>query len=104
MPEAFGFGGARAMLTDREKLILHFVSMITVAKFTDMPNYKQMLETMIEDVRKNRCRSLAPEDIVDLLEEVNEEMVLGQIMFKHLTDEMKWVRTGSRKDNLEDMR
>jgi len=92
------------MLTDREKLILHFVSMITVAKFTDMPNYKQMLETMIEDVRKNRCRSLAPEDMVDLLEEVNEEMVLGQIMFKHLADEMKWMGTGARKDNLEDMR
>ena len=52
--KAFGFGEAGAMLSDREKLILHFVSVITIAKMTNMPNYEQMLETMIEEVRKNR--------------------------------------------------
>ena len=31
----------RAMLSDREKFVLHFVSMITIAKMTNMPNYKQ---------------------------------------------------------------
>ena len=72
------------MLSDREKLILHFVSMITIAKMTNMPNYKQLLETMIEDIRKNRCRSLSNKDIAVLLEEVNEEMVCGRIMFQHL--------------------
>ena len=95
------------MLSDREKLILHFCCMMTIAKFTDMPNYKQMLEIMIEDVRKNRCRSLAPEDMVYLLEEVNEEMVSGQIMFKHLTDDVRWSMTGERPNkntNWRDMR
>ena len=72
------------MLTDREKLILHFVAMITIAKMTNMPNYKDLLETMIEDIRKNRCRSLNNDDIAVLLEEVNEEMVCGRIMFQHL--------------------
>ena len=72
------------MLTDREKLILHFVAMITIAKMTNMPNYKDLLETMIEDIRKNRCRSLNNDDIAVLLEEVNEEMVYGKIMFQHL--------------------
>ena len=95
------------MLSDREKLILHFCCMITIAKMTNMPNYKQLLETMIEDIRKNRCRSLAPEDMVDLLEEVNEEMVSGQIMFKHLTDDVRWSMTGERPNkntNWRDMR
>jgi hypothetical protein len=58
--------------------------MITIAKMTNMPNYKQVLETMIEGVRKNRCRSLNDDDIAVLLEEVNEEMVRGKIMFQHL--------------------
>jgi len=76
------------MLSDREKLILHFVSVITIAKMTNMPNYEQMLETMIEEVRKNRCRSLNDDDIAVLLEEVNEEMVCGieHHMNKQFTD------------------
>ena len=72
------------MLTDREKLILHSVSMITIAKMTNMPNYKETLETMVKDIRKNRCRSLSSEDVAKLLEDVNEEMVCGRIMFQHL--------------------
>ena len=72
------------MLSDREKLILHFVCMITIAKMTNMPNYKQMLETMIEAIRRNRCRSLSNNDVAELLEDVNEEMVCGRIMFQHL--------------------
>ena len=72
------------MLTDREKLILHFCCMITIAKMTGMPNYKETLETMVKDIRKNRCRSLNDDDIAVLLEEVNEEMVHGRIMFQHL--------------------
>ena len=78
------FGEAGAMLSDREKLILHFVSMITIAKMTNMPNYKQMLETMIEAIRRNRCRSLSNNDVAELLEDVHEEMVCGRIMFQHL--------------------
>ncbi len=72
------------MLTDREKLIHHFCCMITIAKMTGMPNYKETLETMVKDIRKNRCRSLSNKDIAVLLEEVNEEMVHGRIMFKNL--------------------
>ena len=72
------------MLTDREKMILHFCCMITIAKMPNMPNYKETLETMVKDIRKNRCRSLSNKDIAVLLEEVNEEMVYGRIMFQHL--------------------
>ena len=72
------------MLTDREKMVLHFCCSLTIAKITGMPNYKDLLETMVEDIRKNRCRSLNDDDIAVLLEEVNEEMICGRIMFQHL--------------------
>ena len=92
------------MLSDREKLILHFVSMITIAKMTNMPNYKQMLETMVKDIRKNRCRSLSSEDVAKLLEDVNEEMVCGRIMFQHLMGDTMWSMTGEHPNKNTDWR
>ena len=105
--EALGFSEAGAMLSDREKLILHFVSMITIAKMTNVHNHKQVLETMIEDVRKNRCRSIAPEDVVDIVEEINEELLAGKIMFEQRIGDLKWSLTGERPNkntNWRDMR
>jgi len=92
------------MLTDREKLILHFVCMITIAKITGMPNYKETLETMVKDIRKNRCRSLNDDDIAVLLEEVNEEMICGRIMFQHLMGDTMWSMTGERPNKNTDWR
>ena len=101
------FGEAGAMLSDREKLILHFCCSMTIAKMTGVANHKAIIEKMVEDIRNNRCRSLSTEDVVDLLDEVNEEMVSGKIMLQHLTDEMKWSMTGERPNkntNWRDMR
>ena len=92
------------MLTDREKMILHFCCMITIAKMTNMPNYKQMLETMVKDIRKNRCRSLSNNDVAELLEDVNEEMVCGRIMFQHLIGDTMWSMTGERPNKNTDWR
>ena len=92
------------MLSDREKLILHFVCMITIAKMTNMPNYKETLETMVKDIRKNRCRSLNDDDIAVLLEEVNEEMICGRIMFQHLIGDTMWSMTGERPNKNTDWR
>ncbi len=92
------------MLTDREKLILHFVCMITIAKMTNMPNYKETLETMVKDIRKNRCRSLNDDDIAVLLEEVNEEMICGRIMFQHLIGDTMWSMTGECPNKNTDWR
>ena len=92
------------MLTDREKMILHFCCMITIAKMTNMPNYKQMLETMVKDIRKNRCRSLSNNDVAELLEDVNEEMVCGRIMFQHLMGDTMWSMTGERPNKNTDWR
>jgi len=75
------------MLSDREKMVLHFCCSMTIAKLTGLPNHKEIVEKMVEDIRKNRCRSLSEEDVVKLLDEVNEEMAGGRNMFKYLIDE-----------------
>ena len=105
--EAFVFSEAAAMLSDREKLILHFCCMVTTAKLSGMEHRDRLMEKMINDVIRNRCRSLAPEDVEAILEEVNEEMISGKVMFQHLMEDTKWSMTGERPNkntNWRDMR
>ena len=102
MSEAFGFGEVGAMLSDREKLILHFVAFISSRDVND-PRIDKMMYKVIH----SRCRSIAPEDVEDILEEVNEEMVSGKLMFQHLMEDTKWSMTGERPNkntNWRDMR
>jgi len=75
------------MLSDREKMVLHFCCSMTIAKITGLPNHKEVVEKMVQDIRKNRCRSLSEDDVIKLLDEVNEEMSGGRNMFKYLIDE-----------------
>ena len=101
------FGEAGAMLSDREKLILHFCCMVTTAKLSGMEHRDHLMKKMIEDVIHHRCRSIAPEDVEDILGEINEEMLVGTIMFEHLMADLKWSMTGERPNkntNWRDMR
>ena len=90
------------MLSDREKMVLHFCCTITIVKLTDIPHRDVVVENIVEDIRKNRCRSLTNGQIADLLEEINQEMIGGKNMFadmideRHpdLTDEEIWSGTG----------
>ena len=93
------------MLNDRERMVLHFCCTTTIAKITGIPHRNVIVENMIEDIRKNRCRSLSDGEIASLLEDINEEMLAGRNMFsylldeeqdesKHLTDEEIWAMTG----------
>ena len=83
-------------------MVLHFCCTITIAKLTDIPHRDVVVENIVEDIRKNRCRSLTNGQIADLLEEINQEMIGGKNMFadmideRHpdLTDEEIWSRTG----------
>ena len=77
------------MLSDRERMVLHFCCTTTIAKMTGISHRDVIVEKMIEDIRKNRCRSLSDGEIASLLEDVNEEMVSGGQMFKFLIDESK---------------
>ena len=97
----------KGKLTDREKMVLHFCCSVTIAKMTGVANYKATIEKMVENIRINRCRSLSEEDIVELLDEVNEEILAGKIMFQHLIDEKTWSMTGehpNKNTNWRDMR
>ena len=89
------------MLNDRERMILHFCCTITISKLTGVPHRDAVVEKMIKDIRKERCRGLSEEEVISLLDEINEEMLGGRNMFnylideeKHLTDEEIWSMTG----------
>ena len=89
------------MLSDREKFILHLVSMMTITRLSNIDS-DQLLSKMIDDLRRNRCRSIAPEDIGDIIEEVNEEMLAGRIMFKELMADTVWSMTGEHPNKNTD--
>ena len=72
--------------------------MITIARMTGVHKAQTLIGRMIEEVRQNRCRSIAPEDVAALKEEVNEEMMNGKTMFKELMDDTIWSMTGERPD------
>ena len=89
------------MLNDRERMILHFCCTTTIAKLTGIPHRDAVVEKMIKDIRKERCRGLSEKEIISLLDEINEEMLGGKNMFdylideeKHLTDDEIWSMTG----------
>ena len=84
------------MLTDREKLVLHFCCMVTLAKVKGMGDSPGLMEKMVEDVRENRCRSLSQDDVANLLKGVNDEMIAGTIMIKDLMEHHAWSATGER--------
>ena len=90
------------MLSDREKMILHFCCSMTIAKMSGIEHRDSIIGKMIEDIRRERCRSLAPEDIEDLLREINEEMASGSSMFQHLMGETIWSMTGERPNKKTD--
>ena len=90
------------MLTDREKLILHFVAFISSSDIDD-----PVMAKMMQKVTASRCRSIAPEDVMDIVDEINEELLAGKIMFEQHVRDLKWSRTGERPNkntNWKDMR
>ena len=95
------------MLSDREKFVLHLVATITIAKMNGIQKIDKLIVEMIKNVRRERCRSVAPEDVDDLLEEVNEEMQSGKLMFNHMMEDTIWSMTGERPNkntNWDDMK
>ena len=95
------------MLSDREKIILHIVASMTIARMTGVHKKDQIIDKIIQDVRRERCRSIAPEDLEHILEEINEEMIAGKIMIKKLNGDIQLMKTGelpNKKTNGKDMR
>ena len=72
------------MLSDREKLILHFVAFISSSDIDD-----PVMAKMMQKVTASRCRSIAPEDVMDIIEEINEEIAVGKAMFEQVMKYLK---------------
>ena len=87
------------MLSDREKLILHFVAFISSTDIDD-----PVMAKMMQKVTASRCRSIAPEDVMDIIKEINEELLLGKILYDQLVADLKWSRTGERPNKNTDWR
>ena len=89
------------MLTDKEKLILHYVAFCSSRDVDD-----HLINKMASDVIHNRCRSIAPEDAHDIILEINEELLAGKILFEEMLGDLKWSMTGERpnRNNWKDMR
>ena len=90
------------MLSDREKLILHFVAFISSSDIDD-----PVMAKMMQKVTASRCRSIAPEDVMDIVEEINEELLLGKALFEQRVWDLKWRndrRTTKKNTNWTDMR
>jgi hypothetical protein len=65
------------------------------------------MQKIMYDVILSRCRSIAPEDVEDMLAEINEEVLVGKIMFDELVGDLKWSMTRERPNkntNWRDMR
>ena len=92
------------MLNDREKMVLHFCCFMTIAKMTGVANKDELIEKMIKDIRKNRCRSLSEGDVTSLLDEVAEEMTGGRNMFKFLIDETIADTYPRKEDKWDDLK
>ena len=89
------------MLSDREKLILHFVAFISSSDIDD-----PVMAKMMQKVTASRCRSIAPEDAHDTIVEIDEELLAGKIMFEEMLGDLMWSMTGERpnRNNWNDMR
>ena len=90
------------MLSDREKLILHFVAFISSTDIDD-----PVMAKMMQKVTASRCRSIAPEDVMDIVEEINEELLLGKALYEQRVWDLKWRndrRTTKKNTNWENMR
>ena len=90
------------MLSDREKLILHFVAFISSPDLSD-----PVMAKMMQKVTSSGCRSIAGEDVMDIVEEINEELLLGKILFEQMVADLKWSSTGelpNKNTNWRDMR
>ena len=90
------------MLSDREKLILHFVAFISSSDIDD-----PVMAKMMQKVTASRCRSIAPEDVMDIVEEINEELLLGKALFEQRVWDLKWRndrRTTKKNTNWADMK
>jgi len=67
-------------LNDREKFILHMVTVMTLASLGDPIDVK----IIQKEIRKNRTRKLTDEDVYEIWEDMKEEVLNGRIVYEEM--------------------
>ena len=67
-------------LNDREKFILHMVTVMTLASLGDTIDVK----IIQKEIRKNRTRKLTDEDVYEIWEDMKEEVLNGRIVYEEM--------------------
>ena len=67
-------------LSDREKFIMHMVTVMTLASLGDPIDVK----VIQKEIRKNRTRKLTDEDVYEIWEDMKEEVLNGRIVYEEM--------------------
>jgi hypothetical protein len=67
-------------LNDREKFIMHMVTVMTLSTMGDPIDVKLLQKEM----RKNRCRKLTDEEVNELWEDMKEEILNGRAVYEEM--------------------
>jgi hypothetical protein len=65
------------MLSDREKFIAHYLSVIMVGIFDGKKDDHDSVTKTINKLRKARARNLSSDDVDELIKDLNEEFLLA---------------------------
>lgn len=67
-------------LSDREKFIMHMVTVMTLASLGDPIDIKLLQK----ELRKGRVRKLTDEDVNEIWEDMKEEVLNGRIVYEEM--------------------
>ena len=65
------------MLSEREKFIAHYLSVIMVGIFDERNHPNDSVTKTISKLRKARARNLTSDDVDSLIKDLNEEFLLA---------------------------
>ena len=71
-------------LSDREKFIMHMVTVMTLASLGDPIDIKLLQK----ELRKGRVRKLTDEDVNEIWEDMKEEVINGRAIYEEMISRM----------------
>ena len=67
-------------LNDREKFIMHMVTVMTLSTMGDPIDVKKVQE----EIRKGRCRKLTDKEVFEVWEDLKEEVLNGRAVYEEM--------------------
>ena len=71
-------------LSDREKFIMHMVTVMTLASLGDPID----ITSLQKELRKGRVRKLTDEDVNEIWEDMKEEVINGRAIYEEMISRM----------------